>query len=831
METQSEMKPNKQAFVNWHFAVGFVITLVIFSIAFFIINAIFPGSGILIIAAFVLINAFSYYALTVRYGKEKYIYLQDKIIAKGGGIFHDRQTELVIRNITHVTLVRPWLEYKFFKTGRIIVELAGSAAAEAVITSVDKPEEVYNGIIQIMQAGGFRLQKGKLVQKERPSLLGVFFETMRVFFGSLIGIFFFGLYALNIIADLLTSGVLDIWTVLLVVGLFLLWTLAHSAIRFLDLMKRIYYIYDDTIVYSEGFLTKVDSFMPIENLADSEVTQTLIDKIFGLYDVRVSCQGAAHEILFKNMVNGPAMEKNIDALINQTQTLVGRKAKEKVSAGVKSTKVVPGKTLPLTVEKSYTGNFQMEMVRSIAPIGLFVLAGLVLGILLLFIFPFFGIMVVGAAIFLPIFMIIGVAIKVVSTNYSIKGQGMMEKFNFLNMREVEFSNDKITGVVFSRNFIDEWFNTFSIKFWSIGASHDVNFSNIKEPAELRSKVLAKFGITGKEEPIYREESRFSYVEMLKANIGLFFIGILVFAALIILGLSNPLFFVLALLLAILTAATVTYKGYYYKTSKIFFYKNYVHFSVGIFFKSYYYALYDNVKDISTVRYPFSSLGSISFNVAGEALPGGQHQPHTPQRKGAAKGMLVPHHFVMTYVPKIQDKDELIDLIFYKRPSQKEVASIEANLQQYAPKDILVAKPMAANSLLIMVPIAFLVFVFVSIISLALIEVIGPIGFLVAPVLGLLVGAAIIGFTIWGIKVMSYAIQPYRVIAKSGIFYKRQTSIVFTKIDHLRTFQGITHKMFNNGMVIVHTTGSSQPEITVRDIPNFRAFYAELEKYY
>jgi len=829
MEPKFEMKPNKQAFVNWYFIIGLLTSALVLGIIGLLAFSVFPLAFLILGFIFILFNAFSYYSLSVRYGKERYLFHADKIIAMGGGIFHDRQTELVIRNITHVALVRPWLEYKFFKTGRIMVELAGSAAVEAILTSVESPEEVYDGIIKIMQANGFRLLKGKLVQKERPSILGVFFETFGILMGTIFGIFIFGLYALGFVFEIIFNlfGIAGIITVL---GLVFLVVLAFSAIRFMDLMKRVYHIYDDTIVYSEGFLTKVDSFMPIENLADSEVTQTLIDKIFGLYDVKISCQGAAHEILFKNLSNGPAMEKNVDALINKTQTLVG-KGKKAVSEEVKKTKAVPGKTLPLSVENSFSENFTMEMGRSIAPTGLGALIGLVLGVITLLIFLPLGVIVVGAAVFILIITIIGVAIKVSATSYSIKGQGMKEKYNFLNSREVEFSNDKITGVIFSRNFIDEWFNTFSIKFWSIGSAHDINFSNIKEPLELRSKVLAKFGITGKEEPIYKSESMFSYIEMLKANIGLLIGGLIILAVILVLGFTSPVFYIIALLLATLAAVYAIYMGYYFKTSKIFFYKHYVYFTVGIFFKNYYYALYDNVKDITTVRYPFSSLGSISFNVAGEAIAGTQQQQHKRPGGRHTPGMIVSHRFVMAYVPGIQDKDELIDLIFYKRPSKQEIATIEANVQQYVEKDILLAKPAIANSLLLAVPIALVAMAVATLVSLGLFASIGATAFLLAPAIGLALGALIIGYTIWRIKVMSYAIQPYRIIAKSGIFYKKQTSIIFTKIDHLRSFQGISHKLFKNGIVIVHTTGSSRPEIIVRDIPDFKAFYTTLEKYY
>ena len=44
---------------------------------------------------------------------------------------------------------------------------------------------------------------------------------------------------------------------------------------------------DDVLVYEEGFLTRDDAFIPSENLADSNTHRTLVDRILGLFDVRV----------------------------------------------------------------------------------------------------------------------------------------------------------------------------------------------------------------------------------------------------------------------------------------------------------------------------------------------------------------------------------------------------------------------------------------------------------------------------------------------------------------------------------------------------------------
>ncbi len=800
-----ELKPNKTAFINYHFVLGTFGLIIALGILSFLSSIFLPINLIYFFAAFVLLEALSYYSLIVRYKKEKYVFHTEKIFAKGGGIFHDRETELVVKNITHVTMIRPWIENKLFNTGHVIIELAGSARAEAVMLSIDNPEQVYKALEHTMQSNGFRLLKQELVEKERPSIIGVFFETIGPLFAGILFLLFTGIWMLAVIMAQ-ASPIAFIGLLIVVV----LWIYGNTIIRFLDLMKRVYYIYNDTIVYTEGFLTKVDSFVPLENLADSEITQTLVDKIFGLYDVKISCQGVGYELLFKNIVNGPLMEKNIDTLINQSSALGGTKTEKVVSEEVKATKIVAGASKKLLAETAFTANYTMDMIRTIAPGAMIPIILIFIGIVLTLVgFGAFGIPLAGFGA-LSFLGIVGLLIKAAATKYSINPKGMTEKFDFLNSRNIEFSNDKITGIVFKRDFIDEWFNTFSTTFWSIGATHNVNFANVKEMPEMREKILAKF---------------VSLKEMIKADLPLTFaltsiiLGAIIGLAISSLGGTMGVLAVLGLYAVvsvpgiILLAVLVIYFKAYYKTSKIHFFKDYVHFETGIFYKFHFYALYDNIKDITTIRYPASSLGSIIFNVAGESM--------VTNQKGQ-KVRLVPHHFRMNYIPKVKDMDELIDLVLYKRPSAEEVANIAANIEQFKAKNLVLQKPLLANSLLV-TGIILLVLTAIAIIMLLTVPIFIPL-VLVADVL-------VLGWVILSIKAMSFSIQPYRVVAKSGIFYKMQTSIVFTKIDHLKKFQGITHKIFGNGTVIVHTTGSRMPEIIIRDIPKYNEFYSSLESYY
>jgi hypothetical protein len=44
-------------------------------------------------------------------------------------------------------------------------------------------------------------------------------------------------------------------------------------LNYLDIKNRIYEIYEDSVFFSEGFLTKNYSFLPLESVSDAENSQ------------------------------------------------------------------------------------------------------------------------------------------------------------------------------------------------------------------------------------------------------------------------------------------------------------------------------------------------------------------------------------------------------------------------------------------------------------------------------------------------------------------------------------------------------------------------------
>lgn len=792
MSQSHEVKPNKAAFLYFGYLRGLFISVILYFVLSFVLFFVI-GAMSFLVSFFVLLiyEPLRFLIWTYRYKKEKYIFYSDRIIRKGGGIFSDYETELIISNITHVNLHIPYIENYFFKTGFVKIESAGSGISEIVLASVDKPKEMYDYVEKTMKHIGFKLTKSKLIQKERPSALGVFFEVFKGFFVTL---FFIFIYATVFIADsevALSFLMLHLIFFVPIVFLIILFLVARSFFRFLDLMKREYEIYSDTICYSEGFLSKNYAFIPIENLSDSSVTQTLIDKIFSLYDVKVSCQGSKQEILFKNMANGQKMESNLDNIIQNKKVNIKDIVEEKKTELKKET----AKKSKIDFDTSFNGTYKMDMHRSLFSYYILIPLLFILSV----IFVFFLSPMVFFMFFIGIGWIIGLVTTIINVNvrdYFIKNKSVEEKYNFLSKKNVEFNCEKITGVIFKESFIDKWFDTCSIEFWSIGSNESIVFRNIKKIDGLYDSILAKLGIH-KTESIYKMDSKFNVIEMFKERFFIHIFAFILVAMFVFLSLFVDVSFIIpVIVIGFFYLCLMIYLPIHYSRSKLNFFKDCIYFRKGVFFESYYFSLYNNIKDIATLKYPFSKRGAITFDVAGEHIEGSGRNKTTVSNK-----------FKINYVENIDTKDELIDLIFFKRPNAEQVAEIEKDVYKYSPKPILVAKENAANSVVTLLIASVIIFPLILLLPITV------------PLL------------LWYVSTKRYVIQSYRVYSRGGIFYKKQISVINSRIDHITFHQGMFNKMFGNASITVNTTGSSLPELILSNIDSYKEFYDLLKKNY
>ena len=748
------IKPNKASYVNFVFAIRFILISVLFAIGFLFgyvanLSAIYH---LVLLLAFVAIQALSRYSLLVSYRKTEYIFDDDKIIATGGGIFHDYETELLVKNITQVTLTLPFFRNNLLETGRVKIKAAGTGGVEVTLADMDNPENFYKQVRRMMIDNGFDLSEDDLIQAEKPQTVPVLINTG----SALIFVFFllFGSLHNFISGNLFSAGV----SIIVVVS-----ALLSFSFMYLDLKRRIYRVFSELVTYEEYFFNKKYSFIPAENISNSTVTQGFINKLLGYYNAKISCQGTGQEILFKNIANGPLMEENIDRIISQSDSKKIEKSTEKEEEpGLKERK----RERP-EAETEFTGSYKMDIKRSILP--------------LLVILPALPVWIAAT---------LGKLIQALNTEYKINKKSVEQKFSFLTRKDKGFSNEKITGITFKENPLDWIFGTYKIRFWSVGARDNVEFKHIKKNSELSRAVLSKVGIKN-DEKISQFDSSFSFVEMLKAN---FYLTVLLAVLLVIfsgglVALDSQLLPILMGLLVLFLFVTA-YKKIYYGRSKLKFFEDYLTFEKGVVFQERYFVLYEDVKDIDTLRYPFSEKGTIQFNVAGEKV--------IQTKNGEQR---ISNKFKIRYVEKIGDKDDIIDLFFHRRPDRREAEKIIGSIQDYKPETLSTHNPDVGNTLLL------------------------------TAIPGILIFPIWIPFVILWVKRKSYHLQSYRVVARSGIFYRKQTSIVYNKIDHINSRQGAVNKIFKNGNVIINTMGSSTPELKIVNIPEYKEFYRNLKKKY
>ncbi len=788
--TQYEIKPNKSAYVTYPLlravvifgliAVGATLLLLSFTSSFSLL--VLPW---IIYSAIILYENFS---LQIRYKKERYVISGDRFLHYSGGIFFDHKTELVVRNITHVHLTLPWIEHKLYKTGHIRIEAAGSAGAEVHLTAIDKPVAMQKYVLRILQRNGFKLARKQHIQQERPATIGVAVDVfgyvfigllvgMQTLFPLVIGLFSVGLNIVPILILVFFGGIA------LFVFLFM---------KFMDLIRRRYDIYNDTITYSEGFLTKHFSVIPVENLADSFVKQNILDQILNIYDVKISVQGTGSEINFTNMRHGTQLEKNIDRVIAAAKPLPVKK--EKIAKRVKAAQAAVKRDIHSIAQ------FRMNGPRTLLPLA--IIGGVVL---LVFLFALllgvagFGLgVILAAGSFLPLVfggLVVSFVTQLIAyavTKYEIKPSGFQEDYEFLNKRHTEFSADKVTAIVFKRNIFDKMFDTSTIGIWSIGSGETINFKNIKRFKDMEKTILSKVGIKP-QQLLYLMPSRYSISSMFSAYLPLHVLMGLFIIASFFIGALIWQFFVAPLIVALVYAAVIVYSQAYFERSQLTYYKDYVYYRRGLIQTTEYFVLYDNLKDITTKKYPFMNTGSIRFNVAGE------------QRLQSSKSVSFNSNaFTVPYVRGIDVKDELIDLILFQRPNPQQVKKIEADIPTKHQKPVYSSKPHALSASFFGIVLSVLLF---------------PIGLV------------IFGFIYWQAKVTSYHIDPFRLRKNYGILYKSQKSVIFQRIDHLTVGQGAVNKMFNNGSIGVQTTGSSSTELSIDYIPDYKKFYDLLNKHY
>lgn len=270
-----------------------------------------------------------------------------------------------------------------------------------------------------------------------------------------------------------------------------------------------------------------------------------------------------------------------------------------------------------------------------------------------------------------IFVLIGLFIRAKFTKYSVAETSVEYKFDFFVNRFSSFNIEKITGVTFRESLLDKIFGTCSVVFMSIGNSKDIVFSNIKKEQALKAHIKQKIGVF-EQTPYTLIDAQFTLMNFIKAHLReslgtLLFMTIFPLTSIVAyaaISYSNtPLeeiyWFVLAPLfigaiILLILGLIFLYAKFLYSPR---FYKNAissegVKSQKGIIIQTDSYALSRNIKGLTSVKYPFTKVGKLIFNIAGEQF--------IQTGKGKGQGFLRSYTIGMPYIADIFTLHETID---------------------------------------------------------------------------------------------------------------------------------------------------------------------------
>lgn len=720
-----------------------------------------PWVPLVVFIAWLLWGGWTVISSLVMYGKEHYEIHEDRILIHRGGVFSDFEVELHFRQVTHVQWIRPWLSYRLFGVGDLRVEAAGGTAGAVSMLGIINSEQVEKQIRDALRQNGFSMDRSELLHDEGPAAAGILLDLLTTsVWGTVVSVFF--------LAPMLTPLLMEAPWLLLLVPLIIMGFVALLVLRYLDLKRRSYRVYNGLVEYHEGFLTRNDAFIPVENISDSEVTRGIPERITNCYKIIVSCQGAGQEIKFLYLRKGRELSDLLDR-ISRTASSPGAELEEggpsqATSAGQE--RPTEASSTPSRVQSNDSGDpartYRMHPARTLVPLLLYI----PLIPLLLFVFPLLLILLFNVATRVA---------RVWKTVYSLHSNSVEETFEFVVSRSREFTKDKITAVHLRKGPFDRLFGTCSIQFWSIGAGQEITFQNIREEEGLLDHILNGAGIHPQSVRDHIQPE-FSLPTFLLANGPVWLVLFLAAAGLALLSVWIHPAWILGFLPLLAAPLIAWVRGiFYYPRSRLDLFEDCLQFQRGLLIRETTYARFDNIKDITTLKIPLLDNGLMRFNVAGERL-----------MKSQRGQQAMPYGFTMRYVPQLLAKDEWFDRILLGR----DLRGIQGA------QEIWSSGKAAGNTLCKTALFHLILFPLLPLLPISL------------------------GIALWRVRLVRYILEPDRVLKRRGVLYRSQTSILVDRIDHIQTQQGAFNKLFKNGTILIHTAGSSRAELVLADVPDW-----------
>lgn len=748
---------------------------------------------------------FSFYYTEISYKKEEYIFENKKIIYNNWTIFSDNSVDLEIKKITQVSLILPFLENKIFWTWKIIIKNAWTNSEKIVLSNIKNPVKIYEKIQELMRENGFHLRKDKLVQEAKPSVLWVFWELFSRFFW----VFIFFVYFLtpfifslnkNEVGNLTKNANLNFVYFNIFIGIFLFLGILYFLIVFLDLKRRKYELFTDSIFYTNWFLTKVFSFLPIEKISDIDNKQSFFSKIFGLHDIIVSSEWSNNQVYFSNMLNWETFLKNIvylkDSITLTKKDIVDKKQENEIVWFSDKTEKFED------FDRDFTQKYSIDLFRNI-------FSWFFLWIVLFFSFGFyFSDLYIWILLFLisVIFSLIKAFFEVKFTDFIVDKNTIESRYSFLANIHKTFTIEKITSVNFSESIIDKIFKTCSITFFSIWWGETIVFKNIKKTENLYENILKKTWYK-KSEKLKKLLIDFSFKNMLLNNIYTIFIVILFFVLFLFFIFAwllddfifyDYIFVIFAVLFFIFILSIIWfyfYYKYFFKDENYAFYiyENFLKFKEWIIVKTEKYAFKKNIKWITSTKIPLCQTWNLNMEIAWDVVFSWEKW-----QKSFTFNVLN-----ISYIKNIFMVHDFSDSLLNKKEISRE--------------NILDWNQKFSNQ----IPFIFVLF---------LISLSGIISWKIEIIVLFLI-IFILSFIILFIYIKNifYVLEKDRIIKYFWIIRKSKKTIILEKINFVEKNQGFLWKIFKNWNVKIYTTWGLVVDFSIVDNEKYKEFYEKIKK--
>jgi len=742
-----EIKPNKISFLFFGSAVKvFLIWFLILIIATGL-NLISFWQAVVLVLFFVLL-AFLYDL--GKYNKEKYVIDDVNIIRYFWNWFSDNSIEISFNKIVEVKLTLPFFQYLFFKTGKISILTA--SGWNIYMLNLNNPTEVYKEILQRMNKAWYNIWEWDLVVETKPSTLWVIWEVFNDLFRGvwIVWVVYFWVLIKSLLENWYSNKVLYL---IFSIVLWIIWILFFF--KYMDYKRRIYRLYTDRVEYYEWFLTKHHAIIPIEAISDVENTQSFFSRLLWIHDIVISAKGSTNNIVFLNILNWEKFIQSVKYIKDKIDENVIKEEKIKENIIKHKNKI----DTPLEYDRHFKALFTISKKK------------IIISSLPFIIIPPVFIIILVVRLFYAIF-----------TRYKIDEWSLEYTFDFLSKKYISFKVENITKVTFTQSILDKILKTWTIRFYSLGASFPLVFRDISFSDDLKKKILQKVWIFD-EEVIKEFKPDFNFKNFIFSQ--LFIIIILLINTLLIWFGSNYgivwilLFIILFVLFYLYNY--LLYKKYYFAKVR----KNYIEVKRWIVFETHSIALIRNIKWISTIKFPLSTTWNLTFDISWETIT---------SSKWDKRMYMVSNSITFNYVANVFTYHDAFDK--YLNGGQLDTTSI------------ILTKPALIN---VVVPI-----VIIGILT----SILG---------IGVIILLIILPYIVWAIKVQYYDIQKDRVLHTFWIIYKGRKTVVVSNIEVVQMSRDLLNKIFKNGNVDIYTLWSTSIDMRIKNIKDYQKVYEILKE--